>query len=90
MRTLEASQFGKLTQQLPKLRISDKTMEHLQQMATASGMSVSELHRLLVECSVHGSEQQVAVGAAVRVLSVAKRCAYGAASLLPALDVRVS
>lgn len=89
MRTLEVSQFGKLTQQLPKLRISDKTMEHLQQMATASGMSVSALHRLLVECSVHGSEQ-VAVGAAVRVLSVAKRCAYGAAFVLPALTSRVS
>lgn len=55
-RSAESNPLGKMNYQLPKMRLADETGERLQELASQSGMSVSEYARLCLEVSVHGRE----------------------------------
>ena len=55
-RTGTSNPFGKLTAEVPKVKIPEATHDELERMAREAGMGVSEFVRELIIMRVHGVE----------------------------------
>jgi len=71
-RTGATGAFGKLTAELPKMRLAEETMEGLRRLSHDEDIPLAEYVRTLLDAHVHG-EEHVAKVAAQRVLRVVRK-----------------
>lgn len=60
-RSLRSSPSGAMYAELPKVRVSDETLEGATRLARAAGMTLSEWVRTLVEIRVHSLDMMQAL-----------------------------
>jgi hypothetical protein len=72
--------FGKLTAELPKMRLSEDTLEGLRRLSHDEDLPLAEYVRTLLDVHVHG-EQHVATVAAQRVLRVVRKASSNGGGL---------